>query len=321
MSNQITVSEISAKGIVLEKNIENFTTSTTSVSVEETVATLEFTEESTKSTPVTPTASPRKAIAKANGATSDGANQHRTLPIFSNPLLANATQANSVPVKPKAGRVKSSGGKAISVLRINAPKVDGYVVVMRRLDQDLVNATSMFNAAYPAISEKMNSKENQFIMRKYQGHMEKSGALSGVWITVAQVEPFFFVLTAKELAKEYGIDQFMRPLLEAPIAKIASLSEGEEVIEKVVVTEVTTVQTTTTADSEIEDLEAVALGKRKMTDDSEGLTAEDVAGMKRRIEELENQVSRDKKKLRGLVTVAVGLAAATVIPQVLPYFS
>ncbi|KAF9898755.1 hypothetical protein BX616_003646 [Lobosporangium transversale] len=312
MSNQITVSEISAKGIVLEKNIENFTTSTTSVSVEETVATLEFTEESTKSTPVTPTASPRKAIAKANGATSDGANQHRTLPIFSNPLLANATQANSVPVKPKAGRVKSSGGKAISVLRINAPKVDGYVVVMRRLDQDLVNATSMFNAAYPAISEKMNSKENQFIMRKYQGHMEKSGALSGVWITVAQ---------AKELAKEYGIDQFMRPLLEAPIAKIASLSEGEEVIEKVVVTEVTTVQTTTTADSEIEDLEAVALGKRKMTDDSEGLTAEDVAGMKRRIEELENQVSRDKKKLRGLVTVAVGLAAATVIPQVLPYFS
>jgi len=39
----------------------------------------------------------------------------------------------------------------------------------------------MFNAAYPAISEKMNAKERDFITRKYEGVFDKSGALSGVW--------------------------------------------------------------------------------------------------------------------------------------------
>ncbi|KAI1316306.1 hypothetical protein EDD11_010149 [Mortierella claussenii] len=288
-----------------EKNIDKVTTTTT-VTVEETVATLELGESSSLS--ATPLASPsKKAIvgAKANGnssTTNHDASLHRELPIFSNPLLANATQSNSVPIKPKSGRVKSTGNKTVAVLRISAPKVDGEVVVMRRLDLDLVNATSMFNAAYPAISEKMNAKESSFITRKYEGHVEKSGALSGVWITIAQ---------AKELAKEYEIDQFMRPLLEETVAKGTAHSEGEEIVEKIVVTEITTVHTT---DVEVHETEAVE-------ETTEDLSVADVVVMKRRIEELEDQVSRDKKKFRGLVTVAVGLAAATVIPQVLPYFS
>ncbi|KAG0297780.1 ribosomal protein S14, S11 [Dissophora globulifera] len=301
---------------------KNVDTVTTTVSVEETVSTLEFntTAASAVTTPASPSGKGTKAIE------SSSTPLHRELPIFSNPLLANATRANSVPIKPKAGRVKANG-KSISVLRINAPKVDGDVVVMRRLDTDLVNATSMFNAAYPAISEKMNAKESAFITRKYDGQLEKSGAsLYSVtfwkpwegntredvdllsirpleqeggqfweWITVAQ---------AKELAKEYEIDQFMRPMLEAPNnAKTALAAENEEIVDKIVISEMTTI----VQKSEIID------GAMDAT--SEDLTVVNVIKMKRRIEELEEQVSRDKKKVRGLVTVAVGLVAASVIPQ------
>ncbi|KAF9115782.1 hypothetical protein BGX27_006393 [Mortierella sp. AM989] len=285
------------KATLLEKKEKNGPVKG-AVTVEETVETLEFTESVTLVNSSSSAPSSSKSITKTSTELA-----HRELPIFSNPLLANATQANSVPIKPKSGRVKA-GGKSVLVLRISAPKVDGEVVVMRRMDTDLVNATSMFNAAYPAISEKMNAKESNFITRKYEGHVEKSGALTGVWITLSQ---------AKELAKEYEIDQFMRPLLDASNTKAGLQVEGEEVVEKTVISETTTEH----QDMEAEDSQAMEETTEKLQD----LTVADVAGMKRRIEELEGQVSRDRKKLRGLATVAVGLAAATVIPQVLPYFS
>ncbi|KAF9546092.1 hypothetical protein EC957_010228 [Mortierella hygrophila] len=282
-----------AKATLSETNVETITTVTT---VEETVASLEVV-----ATTATATATP--VVLAAEPAL------HRELPIFSNPLLANATQSNSVPLKPKIVRVKSAGNKSLSVLRISAPKVDGEVVVMRRLDTDLVNATSMYNAAYPAISEKMDAKESAFVAKKYDGLVEKSGALAGVWITIPQ---------AKVLAKEYGIDQFMRPLLDAPNPKNANniTTEGEEVLDKSIITEVTIVQTSQKreADVDIEELQDT-------TDKLDELTVADVKVMKRRIEELEDQANRDKKKFRGLAVVAAGLAAASVIPQVLPYFS
>ncbi|KAF9139667.1 hypothetical protein BGX30_007649 [Mortierella sp. GBA39] len=277
------------KATLSETNVETITTVTT---VEETVASLEV---------VAATATPVVLVAEPT--------LHRELPIFSNPLLANATQSNSVPLKPKIVRVKSAGNKSLSVLRISAPKVDGEVVVMRRLDTDLVNATSMYNAAYPAISEKMDAKESAFVAKKYDGLVEKSGALAGVWITIPQ---------AKVLAKEYGVDQFMRPLLDAPNPKNTNniTTEGEEVVEKSIITEVTIVQTSQKreADVDIEELQDT-------TDKLDELTVADVKVMKRRIEELEGQANRDKKKFRGLAVVAAGLAAASVIPQVLPYFS
>ncbi|KAF9341505.1 hypothetical protein BGZ91_007355 [Linnemannia elongata] len=280
-----------AKATLSETNVETITTITT---VEETVASLEVVAAAATATPVVLVAEPTL---------------HRELPIFSNPLLANATQSNSVPLKPKIVRIKSAGNKSLSVLRISAPKVDGEVVVMRRLDTDLVNATSMYNAAYPAISEKMDAKESAFVTKKYDGFVEKSGALAGVWITIPQ---------AKALAKEYGIDQFMRPLLDAPNPKNANttMAEGEEVVEKSIITEVTIVQTSQKreADVDIEELQDT-------TDKLDELTVADVKVMKRRIEELEDQANRERKKFRGLAVVAAGLAAASVIPQVLPYFS
>ncbi|KAG9066209.1 hypothetical protein KI688_001430 [Linnemannia hyalina] len=281
------------KATLSETNVETITTVTT---VEETVASLEVVAAT-----ATATATPVVLVTEPT--------LHRELPIFSNPLLANATQSNSVPLKPKIVRVKSAGNKSLSVLRISAPKVDGEVVVMRRLDTDLVNATSMYNAAYPAISEKMDAKESVFVAKKYDGLVEKSGALAGVWITIPQ---------AKVLAKEYGIDQFMRPLLDAPNPKNTNniTTEGEEVVEKSVITELTIVQTSQKreADVDIEELQDT-------TDKLDELTVADVKVMKRRIEELEDQANRDKKKFRGLAVVAAGLAAASVIPQVLPYFS
>ncbi|KAG0262711.1 hypothetical protein BG011_009841 [Mortierella polycephala] len=293
------MSESSVKATILETNVETITT----VTVEETVATLELTEKTASSS----SASSTKAITKGT----DSSSSHRELPIFSNPLLANATQSNSVPIKPKSGRVKV-GNKVVSVLRISAPKVDGEVVVMRRMDSDLVNATSMYNAAYPAISEKMEAKESAFVTHKYEGTVEKAGTLSGVWY---------------ELAKEYEIDQFMRPLLEVPTkngaANKAITAEGEETIEKIYVSEVSIVQHTTKNDVETEEQQEQedTLALEDAAEKLDDLSVGDVVVLKRRIEELEDQASRDKKKFRGLVTVAVGLAAATVIPQVLPYFS
>ncbi|KAG0000227.1 hypothetical protein BGZ65_004546 [Modicella reniformis] len=277
-----------AKTTLLEENVE---TVTTTVMVEETVSMVELTDVSTPSSiPASPS---KKAAAKEITQSS----LQRELPLFSNPLLANATRANSVPIKPKTGRVKS-GSKTVPVLTISAPKVDGEMVVMRRLDTDMVNATSMFNAAYPAISEKMNAKESAFITRTYDGHIDKSGTLS-----------------AKELAKEYGIDQFMRPLLEASSAKIAATPDGEEIVDRVI-SETTSVQKTEQKDDKTRSSE-----DGSVMEGIQDLTVPDVAGMKRRIEELEEQISRDRKKFRSLVTVAVGLAAVSVIPQVLPYFS
>lgn len=121
---------------------------------------------------------------------------------------------------------------------------------------------------------------------------------------------------AKELSKEYGIDQFMRPLLEVSSAKLASAAaDGEEiVVDRVVTSEGTTLQKDVDALQDFEDGSV-------MEETTEDVNVTDVAGMKRRIEELEEQISWDRKKYRGMVTVAVGLAAASVIPQVLPYFS
>lgn len=149
-----------AKATVVENKVE--TVITTTSSVEEAVSFLEVLDSNPTKTKTTTS------------------QETRELPIFSNPLLANATQANSVPIKPRTVRIKI-GGKTVQVLRISAPKVEGEVVVMRRMDTDLVNATAMFNAAYPAISEKMNAKESNFVARKYNGVLEKAGALSGVW--------------------------------------------------------------------------------------------------------------------------------------------
>lgn len=160
-----------AKAPLLEGSVETIAT----VTVEETVSTLEVTEVTTTSVPASPS---RKGATKLQDLSLSSL--QRELPLFSNPLLANATRANSVPIKPKTGRIKS-GGKTVPVLRISAPKVDGEVVVIRRLDTDTVNAASMFNAAYPAISERMNAKESAYIARTFDGHVEKSGALSGVW--------------------------------------------------------------------------------------------------------------------------------------------
>ncbi|KAG0346119.1 hypothetical protein BG004_002408 [Podila humilis] len=264
-------------------------------------------------------------VLDSNPTKSKGSNVHsetRELPIFSNPLLANATQANSVPIKPRSVKVKS-GGKSVQVLRISAPKVEGEVVVMRRMDSDLVNATAMFNAAYPAISDKMNAKESSFVVRNYNGSFEKAGALSGVWISIAQ---------AKELAKEYGIDSFMRPLLDAPASKSAKdIPSAVETVEETVVVATTTTSEVTIATEETTIEETMEQESTSVfdpvdeaTEQIQEMTVSEVAGLKRRIEELEDQASRDQKKFRGLVTVAVGavgLAAATVIPQVLPYFS
>ncbi|KAG0028870.1 hypothetical protein BGZ81_004367 [Podila clonocystis] len=282
-----------AKATVVENKVGKSITSTTSV--EEAVSFLEVLDSN-------PT--------KSKTATSQ---ETRELPIFSNPLLANATQANSVPIKPRTVRVKV-GGKTVQVLRISAPKVEGEVVVMRRMDTDLVNATAMFNAAYPAISEKMNAKESSFVARKYNGVLEKAGALSGVWISIAQ---------AKDLAKEYGIDAFMRPLLDAPAPapKAKEVSTVETTVEQIV-TEVV-VQETVEETME-QDNAAVVDAVAEATEQIQEMTVSEVTSLKRRIEELEDQASRDQKKFRGLVTVAVGavgIAAATVIPQVLPYFS
>jgi len=121
---------------------------------------------------------------------------------------------------------------------------------------------------------------------------------------------------AKALAKEYEIDQFMRPLLDAPNAKDGTTTEGEEIAEKSITTEVTVVQTTQKRERE-EDIGEM----QDTTDKLDELTVADVKVMKRRIEELEDQANRDRKKFRGLAVIAAGLAAASVIPQVLPYFS
>lgn len=123
-------------------------------------------------------------------------------------------------------------------------------------------------------------------------------------------------ILAKELALEYDIGKFMSTLLDTPSSKNAPATA--EVTE--FVTEVTIVEKSVEVEVHAKKTETVQATTEKM----EELTVADVVVMKRRIEELEDQASRDKKKLRGLVAVAVGaagIAAASVIPQVLPYFS
>lgn len=120
----------------------------------------------------------------------------RELPIFNNPLLAD-DKSSAVALKPKSGRVKVQGGKTatIAVLKMSAPKVDGEVVVMRRMDSNLVNATLMFQAAFPAATEQWITRENSYLAKTYESQgavVEDSegGALAGVWYVVWFI--FFF---------------------------------------------------------------------------------------------------------------------------------
>ncbi|KAG0263220.1 hypothetical protein DFQ27_001862 [Actinomortierella ambigua] len=284
---------------------------------EETINALLVAEEkATTSTVTTTTTTTTTLSTVAMAATTTSADQptaSRELPIFSNPLLADATQANSVPIKPKTARIKA-GSKMINMLKIHAPKVDGEVVIMRRTDTDLVHATAMFKAAYPAVSDRMVTQENKHVLANHQGVAEKLAAIAGVWVSVSE---------AKNLAREYDIELFMRPLLDAAgerkeastpelsskaaasandeAESVASQEEGTVVADQ----DVVETTTTTTTSSTTEKVEVV----------------ETVAGMKRRIEELEEETVRNKRTIRGLATVAVGLAAASIIPSVLPYFS
>ncbi|KAF9273194.1 hypothetical protein BGZ68_001730 [Mortierella alpina] len=322
------------------KNVET-TTVTTVTTVEETVASLEVVQ----------------------GSSSSATSAQRELPIFSNVLIADATLSTSAPVKPKTGR-------------INAPKSDGEVVVMRRMDTDLINATAMYSAAYAPVSADMEKKETQYLAEKYEAEgavLEKVGgsAFAGIWVTVPQ---------AQELAAEYGISKFMLPLLDAPkrkgTIKAASAStsavDKAEKVEKdekstiaVVISSQETIVVEEKTEKIQENIEEKTEGKTEKTEEAlevqtenvviESTTQEEVKAeeessdgadekaddksevveedqeakpsttnptvMKRRIEELEDQATQDKKRFRGLITVAVGIAAVAAIPQILPYFS
>lgn len=122
----------------------------------------------------------------------------RELPIFNNPLLADE-KSSAVALKPKGGRVKVQGGKTatIAVLKMSAPKTDGEVVVMRRMDSNLVNATLMFQAAFPAATEQWITKENSYLTKTYVPHgavvegSESGASLAGVWYVVCCLLLFF----------------------------------------------------------------------------------------------------------------------------------
>jgi hypothetical protein len=171
-----------------------------------------------------------------------------------------------------------------------------------------------------------------------------------------------FIVIAKELAKEYNIEQFMLPLLNAPARKSTikatsaspSLPSTEivakekatveetvvavaaVVAEKVAVTNEETIvveektevviEEKTVETLEVKEVETaeekVEVEEKKEQEQEQEQEQQESAGSKRGREEDEEQAARDKKRFRGFVTVAVGLAAVAVtIPQVLPYFS
>ncbi|KAG0230151.1 hypothetical protein BGW42_001138 [Actinomortierella wolfii] len=275
--------------------------------VEETVDSLLVSEEKVTSTTTVTTTTTTTTVAMAASTTStDQHSASRELPIFSNPLLADATQANSVPIKPKTARIKA-GSKMINMLKIHAPKVDGEVIIMRRTDTDLVHATAMFKAAYPAVSDRMVAQENKHIQANHQGVAEKLTAIAGVWVPVAE---------AKKLAREYDIELFMRPLLDAAGERKEASNSGSSQNATASSNDESASTTSQEEGTVVVDQEAVETTTTEKVEDIQS-----IAGMKRRIEELEEESTRDKRKIRGLATVVVGLAAATIIPSVLPYFS
>ncbi|CAO3572054.1 unnamed protein product [Mortierella alpina] len=102
----------------------------------------------------------------------------------------------------------------------------------------------------------------------------------------------------------------------------------EEKIEQVEEQSQSTVIESATQEARKSEEECKDLGE-KVDEKSEIVEENEEAGpssptstvMKRRIEELEDQATQDKKRFRGLITVAVGIAAVAAIPQILPYFS
>ncbi|KAF9094294.1 hypothetical protein BGX27_001480 [Mortierella sp. AM989] len=224
-------------------NVTSNTTTTVVTSVEETVATLEVTNSSSV-----------VQITKVDVTTSVAVST-RELPIFRNPLIVNAAidALGALSVKPKAARVKATPANksaTVAVLKLTAPKAEGEeIVIMRRMDSDLVNASAMFNAAYPSISEEMQEKEMDYIKTKYETQgvvVEKpgSGVLAGVWVTISQ---------AKVLAEEYGIEQFIQPLLEAPSRKSTIKAAAASVaISASISTEVSAEETTQKVEQEQE---------------------------------------------------------------------
>ncbi|KAF9336185.1 hypothetical protein BG006_009454 [Podila minutissima] len=347
------MSEIAAKDVVVDA--KEVVAETVSVSVEASVEELEVTETVTTTTTTTTTTSSSTTITADQKVS-------RQLPIFNNPLIANAAYAKSNAPQPKSGRVKAgntSTTKQVSVLKITAAKSEeGDVVVMRRMDSDLVHASAMYSAAYPSISKKMMVQENEVIAETFKASaviVDKNcgnAALAGVWIDLEH---------ALELAKEYGIDKFMGPLLDAPSTAarrkiIKSSSPVGSTVSDITASEETTegsqedkkeqekeikeetiekVQEEEKKEEEKEESEESPESQKEITASNEETTAtteeevveeaqqedeaETIAAVKRAREE-DEEVSRSQKRFRGLVAVAVGVAAAAVIPQVLPYF-
>lgn len=174
------MSEITAKDVVVEAK-EVVVAETVSVSVEASVEELEVTETVTTTTTTTTSSTTITTDEKVS----------RQLPIFNNALIANAAYAKATAPQPKSGRVKAgntSTTKQVSVLKITAAKSEeSDVVVMRRMDSDLVHASAMYSAAYPAISGKMMAKEDKVIAETFKASaviVDKNcgnASLAGVW--------------------------------------------------------------------------------------------------------------------------------------------
>ncbi|KAF9975255.1 hypothetical protein BGZ73_001146, partial [Actinomortierella ambigua] len=122
-----------------------------------------------------------------------------------------------------------------------------------------------------------------------------------------------------KLAREYDIELFMRPLLDATGER--KEASTPELSPKAVASNDEAASTTSQEEGTIVADQDVVETTTSTTATEKVEVVETVAGMKRRIEELEEESIRNKRTIRGLATVAVGLAAASVLPSVLPYFS
>ncbi|KAL1914210.1 uncharacterized protein VTP21DRAFT_9663 [Calcarisporiella thermophila] len=156
------------------------------------------------------------------------ANTERELPLFRNHLLHSSTSPSP---SARTVTILAENKRKLRVQRIDLPTVYGTQPVLRRLDNDRVNATQLFRAAFPTSSEELEAREMQWLKGEGTGEEEISGKMKGIWVSLPM---------AQALAKEYGIERAVRNLVydkkeevkedsQAKVEENASVQEVEKV--------------------------------------------------------------------------------------------
>ncbi|VDB91625.1 unnamed protein product [Peniophora sp. CBMAI 1063] len=115
-------------------------------------------------------------------------------------------------------------GESLVIARVKVPTPSGHAFLLRRLDTGAISLTTMFRAAFPSASSRMEEEECHWVKTAYviSGANRTGGAsFAGTWVPTS---------VAQELAPSYRLNDVLRSLLEAELLPNTEFRRGSRTL-------------------------------------------------------------------------------------------